>query len=545
MFSPKDTATPTYEELCRSFKWSVPRAYNIGVDCCDRQNPGSEALVVISEDGAVATFSFGTISQLSNRLSNALTQIGVHRGDRVAIVLPQSLETAVAHIATYKIGGVAVPLSVLFGPEALSFRLADSGAAVAIVDPTGLEKIESIGDSLPALEKVVVVGDLNHSDDRIESFGNLVESGSAEFRPVATDADDPAVLIYTSGTTGPPKGALHAHRALIGHLPGFELSHDFFPHPGDRFWTPADWAWIGGLMDALLPSWHYGVPVVAARRKGFDPEWAIHIMAKHDVRNVFLPPTALKLLRQAEVYAGGVHLRSAMSGGEVLGEEILGWTRDSLGVTVNEIYGQTEVNYVVGNCASAWPVRPGSMGRPYPGNEVAILSEDGAPVADDAVGEIAVRATTPVRFLGYWGRADATSQKAKGDWILTGDAARREADGYLWFKGRKDDIISSGGYRIGPSEIEECLIKHDAIAMAAVIGASDEIRGEVIKAFVKLKEGHQPTETLKESIRDHVRQRLASYQYPRLIEFIEDLPLTTTGKIRRADLRKLEAEQSA
>jgi acetyl-CoA synthetase len=530
----------TYEGIRGRFRWNIPAVFNIATDCCDRHPSNSVALFYLSPGGEIDSYTFGDLKALSNRLANALIGLGVKRQDRVGIVVPQRPETAIAHLAIYKIGAVALPLSALFGPDSLEFRLRDSAAKAVIVDADGLPKIESIASDLPDLEKVLVVDESPATDNRILDCWELLRGASASFEAVETKADDPALLIYTSGTTGAPKGALHAHRVLLGHLPGFELSHEFFPKEGDLFWTPADWAWIGGLMDALLPSWHHGVPVLAATRRSFDPDWALDVMTTQRIRNAFLPPTALKLLRQTALRPQGLGLRTVMSGGEVLGEEILTWAQEALGVTVNEIYGQTEVNYVVGNCACVWPVRPGSMGRPYPGHNVEIVDESGIPVRAGEPGEVAVRAPDPVMFLEYWRQPEATREKFVGPLAMTGDMAVRDEEDYLWFTGRKDDIINSAGYRIGPGEIEECLIRHNAVAMAAVIGVPDRVRGQVVKAFIKLREGFEPAEALEEEIRLHVRQRLAAYEYPRYIEFVEQLPMTTTGKIQRAELRKRE-----
>jgi acetyl-CoA synthetase len=428
-------------------------------------------------------------------------------------------------------------MSPLFGPQALMYRLGDAAAKAVIVDPSKVDAIAEVAQALPGLE-TIVMGDQATSPHR--AFWPLVSDASEALRAVETHADDPALLIYTSGTTGPPKGALHGHRVLLGHLPGFQLSHNFFPQPDDLFWTPADWAWIGGLMDALMPTWYYGRPIVAAPRRAFDPEWALQLIAEHRVRNVFLPPTVLKMMRQAGLRPSRRELRSIMSGGESLGEEMLNWSEEHLGVGVNEIYGQTEVNYVVGNCSEVWPVRAGSMGRPYPGHTVAVLDEDGAQAAVGDVGEIAVSTGDPVAFLRYWEQPDATAAKytADGGWLRTGDLASVDDDGYLWFTSRSDDVINSAGYRIGPAEIEECLMQHRAVAMAAAVGVPDPIRGEVVKAFIQLAQGNEPSPELVDDIQQLVRRRLAAYEYPREVEFVDELPLTTTGKIRRADLRE-------
>jgi acetyl-CoA synthetase len=536
----------TYAELRDAFRWDLPAAFNMGTACADAHPAGDLALVEVAEDGTTRSHTFGDLTELSDRLANGLRGIGVAPGDRVGIVLPQRLETGLAHLAVSKLGGIAVPLSGLFGPDALRYRLGDSDARAVITDHRALERVAEVADELDGLRVVVV-------DDPVTSphvrFWDLVEQAAPDHTAAPTTPDTPGLLIYTSGTTGAPKGALHGHRVLLGHLPGFELMLDFFPQPGDRMWTPADWAWIGGLMDALMPSWFHGRPVIAAPRGGFDPHWAVDLMAAQDVTASFLPPTALKLMRQAGVDASTATLRTVMSGGEPLGEEMLGWAREHLGVTVNEIFGQTEANLVVGNCQRAWEVRPGSMGLPYPGHEVAVLDADGQLLPPGEVGEIAVRTPDPVMFLEYWGRPDATEAKHTGEgedrWLLTGDLGTADDDGYLWFSSRADDVINSAGYRIGPAEIEECLLTHPAVGMAAAIGVPDAVRGQVVKAFIKVADGYEASEALEADVRDLVRNRLAAYEYPREIEFVDELPLTTTGKLRRLDLRKREEERAA
>jgi acetyl-CoA synthetase len=529
----------SYDKVYDGFRWVLPERFNIGVAACDRHADGSGRLALLYEapEGKVERFSFDDLKRLSNRCANALAALGVRAGDRVGVLLPQRPETAIAHLAVYKLGAVALPLFTQFGPDALEHRLADSGAKALIIDGENLAKIPA---GLPDLGTILVVdGDGGGNP----LFWPSLERAADAFAPVDTGSDDPALIIYTSGTTGRPKGALHAHRALLGHLPGVQLAQDFFPAPGDRYWTPADWAWIGGLLDVLLPSLYFGVPVLAHRARKFDPEEAFALMARHGVRNAFLPPTALKMMRQVssprERFAH--RLRSVGSGGEALGEDILDWCRTALAVEVNEFYGQTEANLLVGNCATLFPVRPGSMGRAIPGHCVEVVSSDGQAVAEGETGIIAVRRPDPVMFLGYWNNPEATRAKFAGDWCLTGDVAVKDADGYIWFKGREDDLISSGGYRIGPTDIEDCLMKHPAVLMAAVVGSPDPIRGEIVKAFIVPRPEAAAGPVLAEEIRRFVGARLAHYQAPREIVFIEELPLTATGKIMRRELRRYGA----
>jgi acetyl-CoA synthetase len=530
------------EVIQRDFRWQLPPRYNLGVDCSDGQAAARPALIHERRDGRVERFTFGDLSQLSNRFANGLRADGIVRGDRVAIVLPQLPTTAVAHLGVYKLGAIAVPMSVLFGPEALEARLRDSGARLVVTDPATFPKIEGLVDRLPQLERFFLTeGKSSALPSR--TVEDVLARGSSTFVAADTAIDDPALLIYTSGTTGGPKGALLGQRVLFGHLPGFELSHDFFPRPGDCFWTPADWAWIGGLMDALFPTLHHGQCTVSLEAGGpFDPERALAFMAAHSVRNTFLPPTALKLMRQVDARPPAeLRLRSVMSGGEALGEEMLAWARERFGVTINEIFGQTECNYVVGNCSTLYPVRPGKMGRAYPGHTVAVVDEEARVKPPGELGEVAVRRPDPVMFLEYWENARATKEKYVGDWLMTGDLATADADGYLQYVGRQDDVINSSGYRIGPAEIEGCLMHHPAVALAAVIGVPDPVRNEVVKAYITPRAGVEGTPALAQEIQAFVKARLAAYEYPRQVEFISQMPLTTTGKIRRNALRERNA----
>lgn len=537
----------TYEEVYNSFQWQIPEFYNIGVDICDKWADQGKRLALIYEDekGQVVRYTFRDLKNLSNKLANGLQAANIGIGDRLGILLPQCPETALSHIAAYKVGAVAIPLFTLFGTDALEYRLSNSEARAVVTDAANLPKIMEIRENLPDLKTILVTG--GQKDTSVQGFWDLVEKGSFAFQAVNTRADDPALIIYTSGTTGPPKGALHAHRTLLGHLPGVEFPHNFFPQEDDLFWTPADWAWIGGLIDVLFPSWHHGMPVLAHRAKKFDPEEAFHLIAKYKVRNAFMPPTALKLMRQVSDPKSrhSYHMRSIGSGGETLGQELLDWGREVMGLTINEFYGQTECNLIVGCCADVMEIRPGSMGRAIPGHVVDVVDAQGNLVKEGTVGEIAVKRPDPVMFLEYWRNPDATRKKYIGDWLLTGDLAKKDTDGYFWFNGRKDDVITSAGYRIGPAEIEDCLMKHPAVAMVAVIGSPDEVRTEIVKAFIVPKPDVTTGPEVAEDIKNFVKTRLAAHEYPREIEFVNELPLTATGKIMRRELKKLEIDRKS
>ena len=529
-----------YDALYRAFRWQVPARYNIGVDVCDRwaqAEPGRLAILHVRPDGSEEAVSYGALREISNRLANVLRAHGVARGDRVAILLPQAPEVAAAHIAIYKLGAVALPIAVLFGPDALRYRLQNSGATALIANAQGVARIAEIRKDLPGLKLVL---SLDGAGDGVLGFAAALARASSDFTAVDTAADDPAMMIYTSGTTGQPKGALHAHRVLIGHLPGIELPYFPFPQAGDRFWTPADWAWAGGLLDVLLPSLHYGVPVVARKFDKFDPEDAFALMQKAGVRNAFIPPTALRMMRAAPNPQGryDFKLRGVASGGESLGVEALEWGKSAFGMVINEFYGQTECNLVLGSCAALGVSRPGAIGKPIPGHSVAVIGRDGNPLKAGEVGQIAVKRPDPVMFLEYWGNAQATRDKFIGDWMTTGDQGVMDAEGYFSFVGRDDDVITSSGFRIGPGEIEDCLIRHPAVALAAVVGKPDPLRTEIVKAFIVLKKNHVASDALAAEIQNFVKTRLSGHEYPREVAFIDDMPMTTTGKVIRRLLRE-------
>ena len=540
-----------YEEIYRAFRWHVPDAFNLAEVCCTRWAADPARIAVHYEDdsGATATLTYAALQAQANRLSNLLRRLGVARGDRVALILPQCCETAIAHIACYQLGAVAMPLSVLFGPEALGYRLQDSAAVVAIVDAGASANLESVIDDCPGLRQTIRVRCALPAGLDWEA---ALARENPTFAAVDTAASDPAILIYTSGTTGAPKGALLPHAALIGNLSGFVASQNWFPQAGDVFWSPADWAWTGGLMDALLPTLYFGQSIVGYRGR-FGAETAFHLLEKYGVTNTFLFPTALKLMMKAvpaprELYR--LKLRAIMSAGEAVGDTVFNWGRAALGITINEMFGQTEMNYIVGNSAEKWPARAGSMGRPYPGHRVAVIDDAGNPVGAGTVGEVALHRCDihghpdPIFFLGYWNNAQATQDKFSGHWCRTGDLASADADGYLWYRGRADDMFKAAGYRIGPSEIENCLVGHAAVANAAVVPKPDPERGNIVKAFVVLSEdvvrGEAADRALVLQLQEHVRGKLAPYEYPKEIEFIDQLPMTTTGKVQRRILRLQE-----
>ncbi len=535
----------------RNWRWHVPETFNIATVCAHRWAINEEfasrlAIRWEDEDGSTDALTYAQLSELTHRCAQGLRALGIKAGDRVAICLPQRIETAVSLLATLQLGAVAVPLTVLFGPEALAYRLTDAGCQVAICDPASLANVLSVRAQLPALRHVIACAGATDTD--VMCWNELCANGSNQTDVAKTAANDAALIIYTSGTTGPAKGAIIPHRAMLGNMSGFTYSHNRFPQPGDVFWSPADWAWTGGLWDALLPTLYCGHTIIGYRGR-FDPEKAFSLMERYAVTCTFLFPTALKLMMKAIPWPRqryDLYLRSVMSAGESVGTSVFQWVERSLGITLNEMFGQTELNYVVGNCSALWPARAGSMGRAYPGHQVAVVDGRGKAVPMGETGDVAVNRRDihgdldPIFFLGYLGNAKGTRDKYEGDWCRTGDLAHMDVDGYLWYEGRSDDVIKSAGYRIGPAEVESCLIQHPAVALAAVIGKPDEERGSIVKAFIVLGPGYAPSKKIEAELAKHVRGRLAPYEYPKEFEFVDELPMTTTGKIQRKVLRDRE-----
>lgn len=537
----------TYEELYRDFKWKIPGRFNIGVAVSDewaRREPDRVALMDYRGEAKPETLTYGQLARQSNALASSLRKKGIGRGDRVALLLPQCFETAIAHIAIYKLGAIAVPLALLFGPDAIEYRLKSAGVKCVISNSQGLQKIRSLTVRPDCLEYLVSI---DGDDGDAAAFDKLVAEGDESHEPVSTGPDDPSMMIFTSGTTGPPKGALHGHRVLLGHLPGVQMPHEFLPQKGDLFWTPADWAWAGGLLNILLPGLYFGVPVVSGRFEKFDPEAALLLMDRMKVRNSFIPPTALRMLKTVTGIrkSFSLHLRTIGSGGESLGKETYDWAREELGITINEFYGQTECNLVISSCAKIGVSQGGAIGRPVPGHVVAVIDEEGRQVEPGMAGQIAVKRPDPVMFLEYWQNPQATKDKFIGDWMKTGDQGIADEDGYIRFFGRDDDVITSSGYRIGPGEIEDCLTGHPAIQLAAAVGKPDPVRTEIVKAYVVLKPGFEPSNALAGEIREHVRSRLSAHEYPREVEFVDSMPLTTTGKVIRRIFRERAMAEAA
>ena len=535
----------TYNAIYDAFKWNIPERYNIATDVCDRHATDSTRIALIGDDAAGKPWhmTFRHVQLQANRLANLLVSLGLKRGDRVMLLMVQDPWVAIGHVACWKAGLVSLPCSVLFGPDAIGYRLHHADVRVGITDMANLPKVVEARGKSPTVEKVFVV---DGAAPEAGSLEQALEPARDAFTTVDTGANDPAFFNFTSGTTGNPKGALQPHRSMLGHLPGAEMTYEFLPQPGDIMWSPADWAWLAGLMDVLMPAWYHGVPVLTSRAMRFDADAACALMARHQVRTALLTPTALRMMRQVKnPHAMGVRLRVVISGGEAVGKELHEWAGATLKTTINEAFGQTECNLVLANCASVMPVKPGSLGRAMPGHVCAIVDDQGKELAPGEIGNIAIRAPDPVMMLQYWKNPKATQEKYIGDWLITGDLGSTDEDGYFWFQGRSDDIITSSGYRIGPTEIEDVLTRHPAVVMAAAVGVPDPVRTESIKAFLVLRKEFQGSDALVEEIRAFVRERLAKHEVPRDIAFVDALPMTTTGKVLRRELRDAERVSAA
>ena len=535
----------SYEEICDKFEWQIPEFFNIADAVCDRWANDDERIAITHQslDGAATNFTFAAIRSNANQLANLLGRLGLATGDRVLVMLTQSPACAISHIGCFKSGIVSCLASVLFGPDGVRHRLQSSCAKVCITDANNLAKVLEIRDQCPTLQHVLVVTEDQSATEinGVLPFWSSLSGESIEYENVKTRAEDTAWISYTSGTTGNPKGVLMPHRVLLGNKPLFEYYYDYGPKPSDLLWSPADWAWIAGLINILLIGWYSGCRVVSTEMQGFDAKLAYRILEKYQITVSLLTPTVLKLMRQIdteETY--DIQLRVVLSGGEAVGRELALWADERFGLTISEGFGQTECNGMIGTNPRLMATRHGSLGKAMPGSTCAIVDDEGIEVPTGTTGNIAIKRPHPAMFSGYLNNPEATDAKFIGDWMITGDLGEQDEDGYLWFHGRTDDVITSSGYRIGPTEIEDCLLKSDAVQLAAVIGVPDEERTEVIKAFVVPAEGFAADDALAEALKQLVRDNLAKHEVPRLIEFVASLPLTTTGKIMRRTLRDQE-----
>ena len=538
----------SWDALCENFQWEIPEKMNAAFYVCDAHAEDKGKVALFHEDGSgkKGKVTFWELKNFTNRLANYFRGQGLEKGDRVAICLTQRPEAIISHVGAWKLGGVSMPLTVLFGPDGLKFRLEHSDAKVAIVEASVLDALRKIKHELKTLKRIIVVGDVDLEEDEV-AFEEVMAESSHDFVPVELNPDDNMVLIYTGGTTGDPKGVIHRHSWIFRGPGHFSVLCNARIEPGDVFWNPADFAWAGPLFDLAFPALFYGKPVLTYAGGGkFDPEKAFRLIEDYALTILYIPPTGLRMMRQVDNPSEKFDLSSPrvlMSGAESFGKALPEWVAKTFGpqTVVHEAYGQTEATLLVMNCQKYYEYRY-NIGKAVPGLKVEILDSEGNILPPGEQGEIAIGAFdgNPVVLKEYWRNPEETKAKFSGDWMLTGDLGFKDEDGYFTFVSRKDDIIISSGYRIGPSEIEDILIKHDAVVEAAVIGVPDENRGEIPKAFVILRTGIDPSDGLKKELQVFVKDRLAKHEYPRAIQFVRELPKTTTGKVKRRDLRKME-----
>lgn len=534
-----------HREADGRYRIVIPEYANIAADTVTKHATGPRAertaLVYEAEDGTLERYSYAALESRASAFAASLRSLGIEAGARVAVHTGQRPATAIAHLAVYKMGAIAVTVSELYGPDTVSHILNDSGAVAIITTDQGWSPYRGQLTRFTDLRYVIVKG-VPGPDEH--AFDDLSSGNGAVFEAVRTKAEDPALLIYTSGSTGAPKGILHAHRAVHAYNVSTSLFYNLEVFESDLvFWTPADWAWVGGLNDTVFPAWMHGHTMVGCQHR-FDAEWAMAFMARHGVTHGFFTPTALKRLSQVQRPRErfDVTLRSVFTGGESLPADTLRWLSNELRIVCNEGYGLTEVNHMTGNCQALRPAKAGSMGFELPGHVTALVDESGQPVPDGEIGEVVTSADNATRFLGYWNQPELTQAMRLGPWWRTRDLALRDPDGYYHYRGRTDDLIKSAGYRIGPAEIEHVLLEHPAVADCGAVGVPDADRGELVKAFVRLHEGHEGNDSLALELQELVKSRLGRYKAPRLIEFVSDLPITSSGKVSRKALRRRAAD---
>ncbi len=539
-----------YDKTWKEFRWNIPEFYNFALDDFDKWSTDKTktALITVSEDGRSASrLSFWELSILANKFAHVLKEIGIKKGDRVFLMLPRSEEWYIAMLGMIKSGVIAMPTPNLVTGHDIDYRINSAGAVLAVTNAEGTGKVDAVKDKIPGLAHRIIVGG---ERDGWQSFEKLMEKAHRHFNPDdfggKTLSSDPMLIYFTSGTTGNPKMVRHTQAYALGHLVTASYVQDLTP--GDIIWVHADTGWAKTAYGKLFGQWIIGAAVMQWKMGAkFDPRHMPEIIERYGVTVFCAPPTAYKLLiGQVDLSRyDWSELRHSLSAGEPLNPDVIKAWKEYTGLSIYDYYGQTETVPLVANYPCL-PIREGSMGKPTPGHVVEILDDEGNPVPVDEEGHIAVRVkpvNPPGIFGGYWKEEAASA--FSGDWYYTGDKAYRDSDGYFWFVGRSDDLIKSSGYRIGPFEVESALQEHNAVMENAVIGAPDDLKGQIVKAFVVLKPGYDPSPSLVKELQEHVKHVTAPYKYPREIEFVTELPKTISGKIRRVELRKREKEKHA
>ena len=537
-----------YEETFRDFQLEVPEFYNFGFDVVDRWAEDRTKLALISVDPTgqqIQQHTFWDLKVQSNRFANVLRGLGVEKGDRVLVMLPRVPQWYVVLLGLIKIGAVPMPTTTLCTPRDIEYRVNQAEATLAITDEENAAKLEEAAGNCPSLKSLMSIdsskrGWVDYEAEMAQASSRLEDVG-------LTRSDDPLLIYFTSGTVGYPKMVLHTQASYgLGHVLTAKFWHDL--KPTDLQWTLSDTGWAKAAYGKLFGQWAMGAAVMQHDARGrFDAPLTLSILEKYGVTCFCAPPTAYRMLVLEDLTKYDLsQLRHCTGAGEPLNPEVMKQWEDGTGLTIYDGYGQTETVLLVANYRSI-PIKPGSMGKPMPGFEVAVVDEDGLEMAPDQEGQIAVK-VNPQRPVGmfreYWKDGEAMERSFHGDWYFTGDKAYKDADGYFWFVGRADDVIISAGYRIGPFEVESALIEHPAVAESAVVASPDPVRGEIVKAFVILSPGYEESDELALSLQEHVRNATAPYKYPRAIQFVTELPKTISGKIRRVELREAEFQNS-
>ncbi|MBM3510026.1 MAG: AMP-binding protein [Alphaproteobacteria bacterium] len=535
----------TYREIYDAFAWRVPARYNMAVDLCDRhaaQTPGKVALIHDRDRGEPRRYRFGELAELARRAANAFAGVGLNPGDRVGLLLPQTPEALVTHLACWRSGLISLPVSIALDEETLAYRLNDVEVALLVTDRARYPRIQRLRTRLPSLR---IVSLIDGADIGARDFHADLARASPYHAAADTGPDDPAFLAHTSGSTGPSKAVVHGHRMLIGHLPGFDFAYEFFGQPGDLTWSPADWAGGGALSMAVMQALWFGHPTIACHvPPPFDPERVYGVLGRHRVGNLYMMATGFKQIRAAPPPAD-VKLRAVISAGEPVGAEMVEWSKGALGVGINEVFGQNECNFLLAHVPKFMAARPGSLGLPPPGFVASVVDAEGRELGAGEVGELACRSPNPVLMIEYWRNPEATRAKFKNGWYLTGDLARRDDQGYFWHQGRPEDVIRRGRRLIAPVEIEDAALKHRAVANAAAIGTGDPEAHDGIKLFVTLKDGAVADTAVTAELSALLAASLATDARPSAIAIIDALPLTSTGKVMRRALREREAVPDA
>src|SRR5580704_5023273 len=528
----------TYDKLRRDFRWKTPAQFNFGaaVDSF-AADPRRVALLWEDQAGNRSRLTFADIRNQSNRIANVLTGLGIRRGDPVMIVLPRLTMWQSVYIGALKAGAIVVPCVSMLREKDLVYRANHSGARAIIAGPDSVDLVGDLRSQCRTLGHYLLVGAARTGWASIQE---AMQWASPEFRPMETRGDEPAICYYTSGTTKEPKAVLHGHAYTWAHQ--FTGSLWLGLKPDDRHWTTSDTGWAKAAYGVLFGPWMNGVTTFMFNGR-FEPKKQLDLLKRYRITSFCAPPTEYRMLVKEDLASHQLPaLRHCAGAGEPLNPDVIEIWRQHFGLLIHDGYGQTETALLAANLPGM-AIRPGSMGRPFPGIDLAIVDENLHEVATGDVGQVAVRVKPdkpPPIMLEYWKNPEENAAAFQGDFYLTGDNAYRDADGYLWFVGRADDLIGSAGYRIGPFEVESALLEHPAVMESAVVASPDPDRGSIVKAFVRLKADAEPGDRLVAELQEHCKRITAPYKYPREIEFIDELPKTVSGKIRRVELRKQE-----